>query len=42
MTYHGFVFVPAGRTLALETITGIVVFCVATMSAMRHMIAGQT
>jgi hypothetical protein len=40
MTYHGFVFVFAGRALALETITGIIFFGVATMSAMRHMITG--
>jgi hypothetical protein len=40
MTYHSFVFVLTGRALALKTITGVIVFSVATMPAMRHMIAG--
>jgi hypothetical protein len=41
MSYHCFVSVPAGGALTLKTIAGVVVFGVATMSAVCGMMAGQ-
>jgi hypothetical protein len=41
MTDHRFILMTASGALALETITGIIVFGVATVSAVCGMIAGQ-